>query len=1094
MKGNLVHLIACLTWLPAFHAQTNLVLNEVNLVTGPNYGQFIELYGTPNLTLDGHAVVIVKSLPSGAGGEWTGITQAALSLDGMALDEEGFISIDGSGWQNTICAVALTEDSATLYPINEVFSMGNVLDVVFYGNTSSGSVQGTSLYEAFGLTPPSESVVFLNEGFGADQGVDGLSRLPDGGEGWDQQFIVQALSPGTTNVLACEGGTLTLNNPDITTFCTDLGPAVVGFTHTTDATNDETTLVVVDANDAVVGTFQGTSINMQGLADGTFMVYAISHSGDLTDGWETLNDVDGVSEDVCWAWAEGPVMVQGLTCEVPSCDGGVLLTAGAEEDAQACLTEDGALVSFGYYSDAVEDEYVFLICDANDTILATTNQPYFDFATFGEAGDYHVWGFSYQDGLDTASIGTGAWGPGASASGCDSLSANFLPVQILQCGAAGLCEDLIISEYVEGTSQNKAIEIHNPTPFEVDLTPYFVERFNNGATTANETLDLQGVLAPGGVHVIANPEAAAPIIAQQNVISTVTWFNGNDVVALRKNDEIIDMMGVIGDDPGEELGWQVGEGAMKEYTLVRKPNIGEGTTNWNEGQTQWDVYPQDTFNFLGEHTASCGGLGTMVVGFDNPELYVSEGSGVTISMNVSYPLENTTVQVSVTGGDATVGSDFPDVFPLSFEFPAGLLNSQSFTFAAVDDEDPELQEDVELTLTFLSDSTGAVLGIESTTIHILPSDLEYPVYDIIQVRGVDNQGILDSIDTACELRGIVYGWNDYPQALRFTLMDETSGINVLSPVAGTNFGYQVQEGDSVRVRGVIQQSAGLARINIDTLIYEGSGYPTMDPILVSGIDEETESRLVKLKCVTLDDPSQWTNSGPYFDVLVNYGLGAVKLRIDANTDIYGTEAPIGSFGVSGIGGQSDDSQPYLDSYTLLPRSMEDLTEPVLAAFSVPSSIDVGGDPVTAINQSQGAVSYLWSFGNGAFSQEETPILPYTEEGTYNIFLTAGSADGLCSNQTSATIEVVALDNLSDMDIQVGMYPNPAVDELVVSVNAPIAWRVLDGSGRVCASGSWKAGRNVIDVSSWPSGMYSFVAENASDPGLGVVHRFGVLRQ
>ena len=55
----------------------------------------------------------------------------------------------------------------------------------------------------------------------------------------------------------------------------------------------------------------------------------------------------------------------------------------------------------------------------------------------------------------------------------------------------------------------------------------------------------------------------------------------------------------------------VGEGAMAEYTLVRKPNVGQGSTNWNEGQTQWDVYPQDTFNFLGEHSASCGGLGTM---------------------------------------------------------------------------------------------------------------------------------------------------------------------------------------------------------------------------------------------------------------------------------------------------------------------------------------------------------------------------------------------------------------------------------------------------------------------------------------------------
>ena len=144
---------------------------------------------------------------------------------------------------------------------------------------------------------------------------------------------------------------------------------------------------------------------------------------------------------------------------------------------------------------------------------------------------------------------------------------------------------------------------------------------------------------------------------------------------LRKNGEIIDMMGVIGEDP---LGaWPVADGAMAEYTLVRKPNIGQGSTDWTEGQTQWDVYPQDTFDFLGEHTASCGGLGTMVVGFAAPELYVVEGGAVEVEMLVSYPLEDVEIQLEVTGGDADAGADYPAVFPLNFTFQSGLLNSQS---------------------------------------------------------------------------------------------------------------------------------------------------------------------------------------------------------------------------------------------------------------------------------------------------------------------------------------------------------------------------------------------------------------------------------
>ena len=197
--------------------------------------------------------------------------------------------------------------------------------------------------------------------------------------------------------------------------------------------------------------------------------------------------------------------------------------------------------------------------------------------------------------------------------------------------------------------------------------------------------------------------------------------------------------------------------------------------------TQWDSYPQDTFNFLGSHSATCGGLGTMTIGFDAPELYVSEGGGIAVSMSPLYPLEDATVEVSIVGGDATIGSDYPDVFPLNFNFDMGLLNSQVFTFSAIDEEEPELQEDVILSINVTSG--GALLGIDTLVIHILPSDLEYPVYEINQVRSVNPQGVLDSISTACELRGIVHGWNDYPTGLLFTLIDPSIGLIVFSPVS-----------------------------------------------------------------------------------------------------------------------------------------------------------------------------------------------------------------------------------------------------------------------------------------------------------------------
>ena len=1094
MKGKLkfTAVVVCLAtfvfpgWTGVLNAQ-DLVINELNWVTGPDNGQFVELYGEPGLDLSGHSVVFVRPVFQSAN-VYEAQVDFVVGLDGQSLDADGFALVDGLSLIGNVVGVVLAASPAGDFVEGEAAMFEDVVDAILYGNLGLTHPQMSPLVAS--INPLAMGA--LNEsGDGVFPGTDGFARVPDGGEPMDQMFVLQANSPGTTNVLPCEGGTLSLNNPNNSTVCTDLGAVIFGFTHESDASSAATTLVVVDDAGEVVNVFPGTAINMEGLGDGTYMVHAVSHDSPLTQGWTTLDDVATVDEDGCAQLAVEPVEIVGETCEIPSCDGGTVLTAGGDVEAEACLTAEGALVAFGYYSDAVEGEYLFLVCDTANAILATTEEPYFDFAVFGEAGNYNVWGLSYQNELDTTTLAVGSPVDGvAPLSDCDSLSVNALPVAILDCGAGGLCDDLIISEYVEGTSQNKAFEIHNPTSEVVDLTPYALERYNNGSQEAvlpsGESLDLQGTLAPGEVYVVANSEAAGPIVSVADTLSTVTWVNGNDALVLRKNGEIIDQMGIIGEDPMGS--WAVGEGAMSEYTLVRKPNIGQGSTDWSEGQTQWDVYPQDTFDFLGDHTASCGGLGSMVVGFAAPELYVSEGGGVEVEMTVSYPLDDVQVEISVSGGDAVSGFDFPGVFPLNFTFESGLLNSQSFNFVAIDDEEPELQEDVELTMTVTSGA--ATLGIQTVVVHILPSDLTYPVYDIIQVRGTDNQGVLDSIDTACELRGIVHGWNDYPQGLRFTLIDETHGINVFSAV--NNYGYDVLEGDSVRVRGVVGQYQGLATIYADTVIYEGSGFPTQAPIQVQEMDEDTESRVVKLKCVRLEDPDEWTNTPPYFDVLVDYGAGQVQIRIDANTDIFGEEPPLGTFGVTGIGGQADNGAPYLDGYTLLPRSLEDLTPPVLAAFDLPDVISVGGSPVFVENESQNAEAYQWSFGNGDFSTEESPELTYTEGGEYTVFLTASNLSTGCSDQTSATVEVELGDAVVESAaLNMELFPNPASDVVRCRLNGPSDYVVLDVAGRTMDLGQWSKGTQQLDVSKWPQGVYTLRC--TTDAGSVQVARFAVKR-
>jgi hypothetical protein len=162
--------------------------------------------------------------------------------------------------------------------------------------------------------------------------------------------------------------------------------------------------------------------------------------------------------------------------------------------------------------------------------------------------------------------------------------------------------ELFFSEYGEGGSNNKWLEIYNGTGAAIDLSAYSVELYSNGASTATNTLTFAPgtMLADGDVYVIYNSSSAAAIIAEGDVSSNVTFFNGDDAVALLKGTTVIDVIGVIGNDPGSS--WTVGTGSTVNYTLVRKSTVLGPVTTFDPAE--WDVYPQDTFDYIGSHTVA----------------------------------------------------------------------------------------------------------------------------------------------------------------------------------------------------------------------------------------------------------------------------------------------------------------------------------------------------------------------------------------------------------------------------------------------------------------------------------------------------------
>jgi len=161
--------------------------------------------------------------------------------------------------------------------------------------------------------------------------------------------------------------------------------------------------------------------------------------------------------------------------------------------------------------------------------------------------------------------------------------------------------ELFISEYIEGGSFNKAIEIYNGTGAAVDLSDYQLELYSNGSQTVSASQILSGTLADGDVWVICHKKANAAILAVADFVEDTTRainFNGDDGIVLRKisTGSVVDAIG----QHGVRVNWP---GGGKDHTQVRKLKT-QGDTNFEDAFTfadEWDTYPKDTVTYLGWH-------------------------------------------------------------------------------------------------------------------------------------------------------------------------------------------------------------------------------------------------------------------------------------------------------------------------------------------------------------------------------------------------------------------------------------------------------------------------------------------------------------
>jgi predicted extracellular nuclease len=173
----------------------------------------------------------------------------------------------------------------------------------------------------------------------------------------------------------------------------------------------------------------------------------------------------------------------------------------------------------------------------------------------------------------------------AGSAGSGSAGTNLLPPAIL------------FSEYVEGSSSNKALEISATRDSVLDDCK--VGAYFNGAAEPSVIAVLSGTLAAGHVLTLCTSTLKAKLGAVCDQVGRLT-FNGNDAIALSCDGKVLDVFGQLGVDPG--AAWGSGATTTADHSLRRKCSITVGDPNGLdpfEPNGEWQSFPVDTFSGLG---------------------------------------------------------------------------------------------------------------------------------------------------------------------------------------------------------------------------------------------------------------------------------------------------------------------------------------------------------------------------------------------------------------------------------------------------------------------------------------------------------------
>ena len=567
--------------------------------------------------------------------------------------------------------------------------------------------------------------------------------------------------------------------------------------------------------------------------------------------------------------------------------------------------------------------------------------------------------------------------------------------------------DLLISEYIEGSSNNKYIEIFNGTSAPIDLSNYQIRLYSNGNSSPNVTNTLSGFLADSDVVVYSN--SSATIYGGSSINLGTMSFNGDDAIELYNTvtGMSVDIFGVIGCDPGSQ--WISTTNRTQNRTLRRNTNVLSGVTtspsctpangDFTTLETEWTEFPQNNIADLGNH---------FVLVINPPE--VDLGADQTICFGATTTL--------YSGGDGT-----------SFSWSTGETSS-SITVSAtgnysvtVTNADGSTTDDVNVNVIpptglAISDPTSICSG-ESVEIcaSILTSDLIISEY--LEGSGLNKcvevyNGTGSSIDLSAEGYSIDVTFNGGS----FTLSIPLSGV-----VANGQTHVLCDNDANAFLLNVANQTTNSSLWNGDDAVVLSKNGVAIDIFGVIGNDPGAQwsgagnstqnSTLRRNSSVTsgISSNPSGTGNGAFTTLGSEWTLAALNDGSD-----------LGSHSVTGAGtfawstGETSScitvtpsaNTDYTFSYTSIEGCVTDISTTV--SVSAGPDVDAGGCAVvyfgyapeectTIIATSTSAISYEWNNGIIGASQTVCP------QSTTDYTVTATDASG-CTAQSTITVNVV----------------------------------------------------------------------------------------